>query len=49
MTQARLTVNLGYAVVEMAMEDQPLSAESILREGARMIQLYWQGILWADD
>jgi len=49
MTQARLTVNLGYAVVEMAMEDQPLSAESILREGARMIQLYWQGILWAED
>ena len=49
MTQARLTVNLGYAIIEMAMEDQPLSAESILREGARMIQLYWQGILWADD
>ena len=49
MTQARLTVNLGYAIVEMAMEDQSLSAESILREGARMIQLYWQGILWADD
>tara|TARA_R110002072_G_scaffold71935_8_gene172434 strand:+ start:1407 stop:2057 length:651 start_codon:yes stop_codon:yes gene_type:complete len=49
MTQARLTVNLGYAIIEMAMEDQSLSAESILREGARMIQLYWQGILWADD
>ena len=49
MTQARLTVNLGYAIVEMAMEDQSLSAESILREGARMIQLYWQGILWSND
>ena len=49
MTQARLTVNLGYAIIEMAMEDQSLSAESILREGARMIQLYWQGVLWADD
>jgi hypothetical protein len=32
----------------MAMEGQSLWAESILREGARMIQLYWQGILRSD-
>ena len=48
MTQARLTIDSGYAIVEMAMEGQSLSAENILREGARMIQLYWQGILRAD-
>jgi AcrR family transcriptional regulator len=46
-TQARLTVDTGYAIVEMALEDQSLSTESILREGARMIQFYWQGILIA--
>ena len=45
MTQARLTIDSGYAIVEMALEDQTLSGESILREGARMIKLYWLGTL----
>ena len=43
--QARLTVDMGYAVVEMALEDDQLAPEQTLREGARMIQYYWQGIL----
>ena len=43
--QARLTVDMGYAVVEMALEDDQLAPEQSLREGARMIQYYWQGIL----
>ena len=47
-TQAQLTIDSSYAIVEMAMEGQSLWAESILREGARMIQLYWQGILRSD-
>lgn len=43
--QARLTVDMGYAVVEMALEDDQLAPEQTLREGARLIQFYWQGIL----
>ena len=43
--QARLTIDIGYAVVEMALEDEALDTESVLREGAGMIQGYWGGIL----
>lgn len=43
--QARLSVDAGYAIVEMALEDDALSADALLREGARMIQLYWQDIV----
>jgi AcrR family transcriptional regulator len=43
-TQARMTIETGYAFVEMALEDETLSTETLLREGSRMIQLYWQEI-----
>ncbi|HEY6130492.1 MAG TPA: TetR/AcrR family transcriptional regulator [Halioglobus sp.] len=43
--QARLTIDTGYALVEMALEDNSLSTEHLLREGSRMIQLYWQKML----
>lgn len=43
--QARLTVDTGYAVVEMALEDDTLSPENTLRQGALMIGLYWANIL----
>lgn len=43
--QARLTVDTGYAMVEMALEDKTLSAESLLQEGARMIRYYWREIV----
>lgn len=43
--QARLTVDTGYAVVEMALEDDTLSPENTLRQGAHMIGLYWANIL----
>jgi AcrR family transcriptional regulator len=43
--QARLSIDTGYAVVEMALEDNVLSADKLLREGARMVQLYWQDIV----
>jgi hypothetical protein len=29
----------------MALEDQSLPTETLLREGSRMIQLYWQALL----
>lgn len=45
--QARLSVDTGYAIVEMALEDGSLAADSLLREGARMIRLYWSDILTA--
>ena len=44
-TQARLSIDTGYAIVEMALEDDPLSTDALLREGSRMIQLYWKEIL----
>jgi len=43
--QARMSVDTGYAIVEMALEDDSLSTEQILRQGATMIQLYWREIL----
>jgi len=43
--QARLSIDTGYAIVEMALEDDSLSVEQILRQGALMIQLYWLNIL----
>jgi AcrR family transcriptional regulator len=47
-TQARLSIDSGYAIVEMALEDQSLPTDTILREGSRMIQLYWHAILTSD-
>ncbi len=44
-TQARLSIDAGYAIVEMALEDTSLSTDTLLREGSRMIQLYWQELL----
>jgi len=44
-TQARLSIDTGYAIVEIALEDEFLSNDNLLLEGARMIQCYWQGIL----
>jgi AcrR family transcriptional regulator len=46
-TQARLSIDTGYAIVEMALEDESLSTDAVLREGSRMIQLYWQDLLTA--
>jgi AcrR family transcriptional regulator len=42
--QARLSIDLGYAIVEMMLEERGASTELLLQEGARMIQLYWQGV-----
>jgi len=42
---ARLSVEVGYSVVEMALEDDTLTVENALREGTLMIQLYWQNFL----
>lgn len=47
-TRARLSIDSGYAIVEMALEERALSADILLREGARMIQLYWQDFLAAN-
>lgn len=45
--QARLSVDMGYDIVEMALEDHSIPADDILRQGARMIELYWLGALGA--
>jgi len=46
--RARLSVEVGYSVVEMALEDDTLTAEDMLRDGALMIQLYWRDFLLRD-
>ncbi len=46
-SQARLTIEAGYAIVEMALEDDSLTPELLLREGSRMLQAYWQGFMRA--
>lgn len=43
--QSRLSVDMGYAVVELAMEDSTLSSEEVLTQGAGMIQAYWREAL----
>ncbi|MEP6391429.1 MAG: TetR/AcrR family transcriptional regulator [Halioglobus sp.] len=43
--QCRLTIDMGYSVVEMALEDTELPAEAILREGAAMLRSYWLDLL----
>lgn len=43
--QARLSVDMGYAMVEMALEDDQVPAAQILREGAAMISDYWAAIV----
>jgi len=44
-TQTRIAVEVGYSVVEMALEDPTLPVDDVLREGARIIRVYWQGAL----
>jgi AcrR family transcriptional regulator len=39
--QARISVDTGYAIVEMALEDEGLSTEHCLQQGAHMLQAYW--------
>ncbi|MEP0202154.1 MAG: TetR/AcrR family transcriptional regulator [Halioglobus sp.] len=43
--QCRLTIDMGYSVVEMALEDTEIPAEAILREGAAMLRSYWIDLL----
>ncbi len=43
--QSRLSVDMGYAVVELALEDSSLSADAVLEQGAIMIRMYWRNIL----
>jgi AcrR family transcriptional regulator len=43
--QARLSVEMGYAAVELALEDITLPTEDVLVQGARMIQAYWKEVL----
>jgi len=47
-TRARLTIDSAFTIVEMAMEEPSVPTERLLREGARMIQLYWQDVLYAE-
>lgn len=42
---ARLSVDMGYSVVELALEDESIDTEQVLRQGALMIQLYWRNLL----
>ncbi|TGD71929.1 TetR/AcrR family transcriptional regulator [Mangrovimicrobium sediminis] len=39
---SRMTVDLACGVVEMAIEDNQLDPDVVMREGARMLQEYWR-------
>ncbi|MCE7999341.1 MAG: TetR/AcrR family transcriptional regulator [Rhodobiaceae bacterium] len=43
--KARLTVDIGYAAIEMAMEEQAISSETVMREATSAITAYWQEII----
>lgn len=43
--KARLTVDIGYAAIEMAMEEQAISSETVMREATTAITAYWQEII----
>lgn len=43
--KARLSVELGYAAIEMAMEESKPSADIIMREAALALRSYWAAIL----
>ena len=43
--QARLSVEMGYAAVELALEDSTLPTDDTLTQGAKMIQAYWKEVL----
>ncbi len=43
--RTRVTTDIGYAFVELALEDTSLPAERTLREGADMIRSYWESYL----
>jgi AcrR family transcriptional regulator len=47
--QARMSVDIGYGVVEMALENPADQVELILQEGTRILQSYWEGILQAQE
>jgi hypothetical protein len=40
-----MSIEVGYAVIEMALEGGSESEADVVAEGARMIQFYWRGIL----
>lgn len=42
---ARLTMETGYAILEMTLEDETLAVDPMLKEGSRMIQAYWMKLL----
>ena len=44
-TQSRLSVDMGYSIVELALEDDTVSDGAILEQGAQMIRMYWRDIL----
>jgi len=43
--KARLTVDIGYAAIEMAMEETNLSSETVLKEAALAINAYWGDVI----
>ena len=44
-TQSRLSVDIGYSIVELALEDDTAPDGAILEQGAQMIRMYWRDIL----
>ena len=43
--KCRVTIDLGYGAVELALEDTSLPPEEVLRQGAEMVKAYWRDLL----
>lgn len=46
---ARVSIDVGYAIVEMALEDETLEHDTVIGEGARMIRAYWREFAAGDE
>ena len=45
MLYARLSIDVGYGVVEMALEDDSLDKDILLQQAAQMIRRYWEPLV----
>ena len=48
LNQTRMTVDCGYCLVEMVLEDETLNKDIVLSEGAGMLRTYWRSMLKLD-
>jgi AcrR family transcriptional regulator len=43
--KSRISIDIGYGIVELALEDTSLDPEAVLRQGAEMVKAYWRDLI----